>query len=321
MKDLFLVQFLFQFFLLSVLTALIYLSKDILLKINILSKKYIRYSLLIFSILMMSFNGGIISSITDFASIMTAKSNGEFNETLLKLGMNDYISPEKIEAEKGKNIIIISLESFERAYLSPQLNHLSPNLAKLKEEWTYFDMKQTPGSGWTSGSLYTSLTGFPAFFNSSANSIFETSYRSFITSISDILNKSGYEITYMTGNAEFSGTEDMLYTFQVDNIIDGRKLKDKYEVLYYGLMHDKDLFEEAKLEVLAKKNDKKQFALIISTISTHFPNGIYDSRMEQYISKQETDLQFMISAVDFLVGDFIHFLEKENILSNSTVYI
>ena len=65
-------------------------------------------------------------------------------------------------------IIIISLESYEKGYLDSSMSNISPNLRQLKKEWTYFDMIPNAGSNWTSASLYTSLTGLPAFFATAA---------------------------------------------------------------------------------------------------------------------------------------------------------
>jgi hypothetical protein len=40
-----------------------------------------------------------------------------FDESIKNLGMTEYITPKEIEANSGKNIIVISLESFELGYL------------------------------------------------------------------------------------------------------------------------------------------------------------------------------------------------------------
>ncbi|HHS96095.1 MAG TPA: hypothetical protein ENJ45_05845, partial [Phaeodactylibacter sp.] len=67
--------------------------------------------------------------------------------------------------------------------------------------------------------------------------------------------------------------------------------------------------------------DDKPFALFLSTIGTHLPNGIYDKRMEAFISPKKSSLEFMVAAVDYLLGDFIGFLEKNGYLENTVFYI
>lgn len=175
-------------------------------------------------------------------------------------------------------------------------------------------MQQSSGSEWTSGSLYTSLTGLPAYFGVHGNSIFQKAYHTNILGITHIFEKAGYDMSYITSsNAEFSGTEDLLYTFKVNKIIDQSLLGKQFR--------DKDLFEKAKTPIKDYQNKKESFALFLSTFDTHFPDGIYDKRMEKYISPKSNNEEFMIAAVDYMVGNFINYLEKEDLLSNTVVYI
>jgi len=236
----------------------------------------------------MSFKDGIIYNSFQFFSIITV-DDVAFKDALDNLGMKNYVSPSELKAEKGKNIIVISLESFEMGFFTPKLAHLTPNLTSIKDKWNYFDMKEVPGAEWTSGSLYASITGLPAFFNIHGNDIFQTSFHSYISGIGHILNKSGYDITYLIGDATFSGTEDMLLTYQFDNIIDKRNFKNNYALSADDFVHDKDLFNEARLEVLSKIKSDKPFALYISTLSTHFPDGLYDKRMEGLVPSQKSE--------------------------------
>lgn len=245
---------------------------------------------------------------------------GDFESILNKNGINDYVKPNQIQSKAGKNIIIISLESFERAFLDYKFANLTPNLRKLKNSFNYYDLEQNNGSSWTTGSLYTYLTGFPAYFALHHNNIFKNTYHSEISSISHVLKKAGYDLTYINGNADHGGTKELLNTLNFDKIVDYKNVKsNKYES-GYGL-RDKDLFELAKKEINNHLSEDNQFALFLSTTDTHHPNGIYDFRMEPYVSEKESDLEFMISAVDYMIGDFITFLNKKKILDNTILYI
>ncbi len=255
---------------------------------------------------------GVVDKALDFFSMAKIKSTG-FEEALEKIGMESYVSPTELVVEPGKNVIVLFLESYERGYLSDKMAHLTPNMRSLKTQWTYYDLQQTPGSQWTSGSLYTCLTGFPSFFDSGVNATFQSTYHTHITSISHIFKRAGYDMTYITSDAQFAGTQEMLHTFQFNRIID-------QSVLGEGI-HDKDLFKSAKREIKLKTEQKVPFALFLSTLDTHFPNGDYDKRMEQYVPPQNTELEFMVAAVDHLIGDFVNFLQQEQILSNTVVYI
>ena len=262
------------------------------------------------------------SFISDSKSLLTIfKINDEdFDYILKENGINDYVHPDEIKSEKGKNIIVISLESIENTFLSKNFSNLTPNLQKLKKKWNYTKLSQNTGGGWTAGSLYTSLTGFPALFGITGNDIFNNNYDSKISSISHILKKAGYKLTFLNGNLEFAGVRHMLRALKFDQIIDRSFVKDTGMLSDYGI-RDKDLFEIAKNEIELNSLEETNFALFISTTDTHFPNGIYDNRMEQYISKKNSDLEFAIASVDFLIADFLSFLESKNLIENTAIYI
>ena len=271
-----------------------------------------RLSIITICIYVMMQDRGVVNKMLDLFSMTRVKATG-FEETLERIGMDGYAGHHALEARQGKNVIIIFLESYERGYLSDKMAHLTPNMRSLMSEWTYYDMRPSPGSEWSNGSLYTCLTGFPSFFDSGVNATFQPTYHSDITGISHIFKKAGYEMTNIIKNAQFTGTQEMLHAFQFNNIIDQSVLDEK--------TRDKDLFERAKMEIRLKIKQKAPFALFLSTLDTHFPAGNYDKRMEAYISPKNSDLEFMVAAVDHMIGDFVGFLQKENVLSNTTLFI
>ncbi|MFY0603354.1 MAG: sulfatase-like hydrolase/transferase [Flavobacteriaceae bacterium] len=261
----------------------------------------------------MNVEKGIISTSSELISMLNVKEQ-DLSSAFQNLNIKNYVLPKDLKVEKGKNIIILSLESLEKGYLDGKLSHLTPNLNALKKEWNYYEMKQNSGSEWTSGSLYTYLTGMPAYFGVHGNDIFQKAYHSNITGIPHVLKKVNYNMTYISSsNAEFSGTQELLHTFQINKIIDQSFLGKSFR--------DKDVFDEAKKEILNYTSKEEPFALFISTVDTHFPNGIYDKRMEKYISPKSTDLEFMVASLDYMIGSFINYLKEKNVLSNTVIYI
>lgn len=297
-----------------------YLSRTINKRIpktrNLRSRNLKRGFLLIIflgSLYFMNIEKGLIYSGVDLYSMLDIEEK-DLSTSLSDLGITNYVYPNELEVAKGKNVIILSLESFERGYLKGDFKELTPNLNRLKEEWSYMDMKQNDGSDWTSGSLYTNLSGLPAYFGVHGNSIFQKAFHTNITGITHVFKKLGYDMKYITSsNAQFSGTEDLLNTFEINSIIDQSERGEEFR--------DKDLFEEAKKTLKTYNKNKEQFALFLSTFDTHFPNGIYDERMEEYVEKRDDQLEFMISAVDHMVGDLVEFLKEEEFLSNTVIYI
>ncbi len=258
---------------------------------------------------------GIINESAKLVSVLNT-STQDFNKQLKKIGINDYVFPKDLKVEsQHKNIIMLSLESFEKAFLSDKLNHLTPYITSLKNNsnWTYYPMHQNEGSKWTSGSLYTSLTGLPAYFGTNHNSIFQSGFHSNISSIGHILEKADYKKTFLIPNAKFSGTQELLYAHKINHIIDRSVLTSD--------TRDKDLFDQAKKEVLANSKTKQPFFMFLSTMSTHAPNGVYDARFESKLKPQNSPIEFMASATDLMVNDFISYLNDIDILKNTIIYI
>ncbi|MGB1307624.1 MAG: sulfatase-like hydrolase/transferase [Oceanihabitans sp.] len=284
----------------------------------------IKILLICISLFVLVFIGkGIVNDTYQLLSLLKPSSNNMAFKTALKqLKMEDYVSEKNIVSKKGKNIVVISLESLEKGFLSDSLKHLTPNLSKLKQNWNYYNLEQNFGGEWTSGSLYTSLTGFPAYFGIHGNDIFKNAYHSKISSVSKVLKTANYNLSYFVGDANFSGTKEMLYALNFNHIIDKYKVENTNETnsSRFGL-RDKDLFDLAKTEIKSKAKHKEPFAVFISTTDTHAPDGIYDKRLEKKIKPQKNNLNFMVSAVDYMIGDLIQFLKKESLLENTTVYI
>ncbi len=329
MLQLFVVQMIIGFVVFVILTAVYYYSYNLFYKLNLFFKstgkqsiiKAIRPFSIVLLVLVIIFEGSFIRDTKSLIPIFASNSTSDFNDILKKYNMSDYVTPDKIRCSAGSNIIIVSMESLERAFLEGEYSYLTPNINSLKKKWNYFDMNQNSGSSWTSGSLYTYMTGFPAFFGTtSANDIFQSAYYSDISSISHVLKKANYETIYLNGNTDHSGVKEMLNAFKIDKIIDTRNTKKTGYESGYGI-RDKDLFGLAKKELGKLKSSNKPFALFISTTDTHFPNGIYDKRMEAVISKKDSDLEFMVAALDYLVGDFIQFLQNNDFLENTVIYL
>jgi|TARA_B110000091_G_C13795727_1_gene467761 lipoteichoic acid synthase len=291
-------------------------------KNNKSNKKFqlIRFICIVSFISIIIFKGKFVNDTKTLLPIFTSNKITDFKDVLIKYNMSDYTTPGEIESTAGNNIIIISMESLEKGYLNEKHSHLTPNLKNLKDNWNYFKMEQNGGSGWTSGSLYTCLTGFPAYFGVQGNSMFQNAYHSNISSISHVLENSNYQTTYLIGNSDFAGTKEMLNVLHFNKIIDYKNYpKTGYES-GYGL-RDMDLFSIAKSEIKNQIKSDKPFAMFVSTTDTHFPNGIYDERMESFISPKKTDLEFTVAALDYLVGDFISYLQKNNLLENTTIFL
>lgn len=325
MQGLFLIQMVLLVGVLTTLIPIYFSSPFIWNKWLRHSKSNIRIGVKVTAILIpLSFVlliGDFIQDTRTLASLLTQpNSTADFREVLIKHDLIDYVTPEQIKVSPGKNIIIISVESLEQGFLSSKFASLTPNLRALKNKWNYYDVKQNNGSSWTSGSLYTYLTGFPAYFGGSGNSIFQSAFHSNISSITHALKIANYRTTYINGNTEHSGVNSMLSVLGIGKIIDTKNTPNSGYESDYGL-RDKEVFQYAKNELDVLEESNQPFAIFISTTDTHFPDGIYDQRMKSVISPKSSNLEFSVATVDYLIADFIEFLEKKELLNNTVVFL
>ena len=289
-------------------------------KRKIIQKRYAATAIIL-SLVVLGLKGNALGNIFEIISLINT-SDRSFYQALKSLGIppNQYVVPGDVKAAKGKNTIVIFLESIEKDYLSDTFAHITPNLRKYSETMTYFDIPQSYGCEWTTASIYTLLTGVPALFPGDGNEIFQETKSVKITGISHILKNAGYSLTYLIGNADFGGIESLLTAYGIETKSQN-DFKNKYSLIPGFGLHDKDLFAEAKQIILDFKKKGKPYALFMSTVSTHFPNGIYDKRMESVINKQKSGLEFMVASVDYLIGDFIGFLKNNGTFSNTAIFI
>ncbi len=254
--------------------------------------------------------------------VLTSKEE-TFRDALQSLGIanEQYVSPDEVEAQKGKNIIVISLESLEKGFLKHSaFEKITPNLRRLNEIWTSYDMPEGPGGDWTAAAIYNLLVGMPAFFHGQGNATFQGTTDVRLTGLGHILKRSGYRSRYLIGNAKFAGISNLLSSYKIQTVSEKNSIGEYPKVLW-GL-HDYDLFQEAKAQIDELSNEKDEpFALFMSTINTHFPNGILDERVRQFVAPGKNDLELSIAAVDFFIGDFIAYLERKGLLDNTAVYI
>jgi phosphoglycerol transferase len=281
---------------------------------------YLKFGLILVCVYAFTQPKGIINNIYQVSKIHKI-SVSSFEEAITNIGIDrsSYVYPDDIKAKDGKNIIILSLESFEASYLKPNLAHLTPNLNKLAKEYSYYNIAADDGSAWTLSSLYTYMTGVPMYIEGDKTYIFKSAKATQLTGISHVLKSADYQQLYIMGKPEFGATNELLKLYQI-NLKSEKNYEGSHLKTHWGL-HDKDLFDFIKLEIDSFDQRNQKFALYASSISTHGPGGVYDSRMEEYIEPQNSNLEFMVKSVDYLIGDLIDFLEFKGLLDETVFYI
>ena len=275
-------------------------------------------------------NKSAIYKILEINSIYDKKFLSISNNTINDKNLNDFIKENnldtlfkknKIKGKKNKNIVFISLESLDSGFID-HTPELTPNLNEIKKKYNYLEISQTPGCDWSIGALYCLMTGIPSFFPFEPNKIFEGVVESKIINLGYLLKKVGYEnISYFIGNADFSGTRDLLNIFDIE-VNDYNQSTGNYSITPNNFgYHDKDLFFEIKNRIKKSKSQDESFAIFASTINTHL-NGIRDERMSQFISTGfENNLEHSVLSLDYLIRDFFNFLDEENLLENTVIIL
>jgi phosphoglycerol transferase MdoB-like AlkP superfamily enzyme len=233
---------------------------------------------------------------------------------------SDYPNKQDLVASPGKNIIVISLESVERGFLTPPFNQLTPNLNQLTKEFNFYaDMPMSTGSSWTLASLYTYMTGVPLLLGGYNTHLFEDKTASRLVSLGDVLNKAGYRTQYIIGNPQFAGMGKAIDLFGIE-VISENTYPGRYPIAPFGL-YDRDLFDLAQYQIEGLREQSSPFALFISTVSTHAPSGFYDSRMESLVAKQSSNLEFTVASLDYNLGQFMTYLKQAGLMENTVIYI
>ena len=257
---------------------------------------------------------GISTKIITISKILNAK-DVKFNDALKNLNIDPtrYTSPLQVQAQAGKNIIILSLESLEKGFItSNKLQEVTPFLRKLKKEHSFYEMNQIPGATWTAGSLYTFLTGTPCYFKEPGDKMLKNSKSTQITGLSHVLTAAQYNMTYIIGSPHFANITDILKTYKIPYKAE-KEFAENYPHTPFGPF-DQYLFKEAKIELLNLKAKGKPFCLFLSTINTHAPDGFIDPEAEKRTPKQKSDLETMARSLDNDISSLSRLLKKRGII-------
>lgn len=306
------------------LLVLLSVLNDKKIYLRLKKSKQIFYIILLIVNVVFSFKSKSIvyslKSIFDIHTETNIKSDNK-KEVLSKLGIKyeDFIEKENILAEKGKNIVVIYLESLEKGFLD--MKELTPNLNKLKNEWNYFKYETSPYSSWTMGAIYSTQTSFPMVLGlKSGNEVLKDATDNEGVSIGLTLNRAGYKQIFLGGaSLKFAGKGNF---FKLNNYeVFGNEEWDKnYPRNDWGI-YDYDLFKEAKKKYMELSENGEPFNLTILTVDTHFPTGYPDERLSEYLVTKERNMEYCVEGTDYLVGDFIKFLKSQANYQNTSVYI
>ena len=240
-----------------------------------------------------------------------------YQDLFTELTGRKFVDKNDIKVNKigNKNLVLIFLESYEQNFLKEEyFSGISDYVRSLtKESEFYSNIEQIEGSSWTMAGIHTVLCGTPEIYSVRKNKLFKTVTISNLVCFTDVLDKAGYNQTYIGGEFKtFAGKSYFLGLHGYDEIYGDKEVfselkveeKDKWG---WGAK-DHEVFEMAKKKYLELSTENKPFNLTISTIAPHAPTGIFDDRCR---NTNENSTLNAIQCDDDLLSDFMQFLKKQ----------
>ncbi len=254
-----------------------------------------------------------------------------------------YFSPKNalIQApEQKQNLIVILAESYESTYSGKNVpptaegnliyspfGEIIPHSTQFALENVHFSDttalgggKQVAGTGSTMSGTVSYFCGFPLSHLVGLG----FTYKYFLANticLGDVLDEAGYQQVFFSGsNAKFSGTGAFYNTHKIE-VRDHEYFKktgalSKDYKVFWGV-EDKKLFDFAK-ESITQQNPNEPFALYISTITTHSPDGYVDKSCHSAMAKTYEN---SIRCFDAVLSDFVSWVRQSELSENTTIII
>ena len=240
---------------------------------------------------------------------------------------NEYENFESIykESMKGKNIIILQLESLQEFVVNKKINgkEITPNLNKFINENIELSNMYMQSYSTTADSEFSTVTSLYPMENGMAYSKY---YKNTYDDIFKIFHNAGYTTSYMHGNEGYFWNRSNVYkNMQVDNI----ELKDQFEDTseeVMGYLSDELLYKQA---VEKMKNYQAPFVSFVVSASSHTGftlDGLQDmSKVNIDVGKYK-DTFFgnyleSVNYADYAFGVFVQDLKKAGLYDDSVIIL
>ena len=240
---------------------------------------------------------------------------------------NEYENFESIYkgSMKGKNIIILQLESLQEFVVNKKINgkEITPNLNKFINENIELSNMYMQSYSTTADSEFSTVTSLYPMENGMAYSKY---YKNTYDDIFKIFHNAGYTTSYMHGNEGYFWNRSNVYkNMQVDNI----ELKDQFEDTseeVMGYLSDELLYKQA---VEKMKNYQAPFVSFVVSASSHTGftlDGLKDmSKVNIDVGKYK-DTFFgnyleSVNYADYAFGVFVQELKNAGLYDDSIIIL
>ncbi len=245
------------------------------------------------------------------------------------LGINTKVlNQPKPEAQAGRNLILIYMESLESIYTHEHyFKALTPNINRFKKQGAYFsDIRPFTNTGWTIAGIVASQCGSPLVAQTgiTGNNLLLDGFLSKAVCLGDILGAAGYQQVFMGGAPhQFAGKGQFFLNHHYNEIYGTSELRpfldDPTYTNAWGL-YDDSLFDLSykKFEQLA--HTQKPFNLTLLTVDIHAPAGHTSKSCHAYpyINNKVLDAVY---CTDQLIGHFVDKISKHPAYKNTSIVL
>lgn len=242
-----------------------------------------------------------------------------------------YVAPqvELRGQDAPRNLVLIYLESIEDGLGDADLfglNMLEP-LQAATEDWLRVDhFSMFDGGGWTMAGIVGTQCGIPLRGVQSVelgtHNLIGEGEDSFLPGavcLGDVLADAGYTNVFMGGaDARFASKENFLRQHGYQSVEDLRTWEGQglEELSTWGLS-DRELFQQAKSEVMRLHDEAAPFNLTLLTLDNHPPAHVFD-----YCDVTTEVVMTSVTRCSMQqVADFVSFLEEEGLLEDTAVVL
>ncbi|MFB5674880.1 LTA synthase family protein [Paenibacillus terreus] len=229
------------------------------------------------------------------------------------------------KAAKGKNVILIQMESFQNFLIGLSIDGqpVTPNMNKLAREQVYSpSFYQQVGQGNTSDAEFVTNTSMYIPPRGAASGVYSGKE---LPSLPRLLGEHGYiAVTFHTNEVSFWNREELYRALGFERYYD-RSFFGTEDTVAFGasdeVLYSRTAGELAKLD----RGDKPFYAHII-TMSAHHPFDIPESKYKiklpaRFEGTLAGDYLRAQSYADYALGLFIEDLKKNGVWDNSIIFI
>ncbi|WP_379147433.1 LTA synthase family protein [Paenibacillus sp. sgz500992] len=239
-------------------------------------------------------------------------------------GIQEPATAQFFGADKGKNLIVVQMESFQSFLLGLTIDgqEITPNLNKLVQENTYFNNFYTnAGQGTTSDAEFVVNTSFYVPKNEPATS--SAYMEKSVPSLPKLLASNGYDTaTFHTNSVDFWNRKELYKAVGFDTYYDQAFFGDDDHIAFGA--SDEVLFAKTVPQLSQMDAGDKPFYAMVISMTAHHPYHMPEDKYKMELPErfEGTLLGNYIRAqnyADYAMGQFLEELKTSGLWDDSLV--